>query len=470
MLRGILGLAIVAALLTPLSAQDAAGNAADAFNQKFDQWVGLLERLRSIQAEYKVAKPELRTGLEQEFNTKLKEAQDLYPQMVSGAEAAYKAKPDDKRLTDFVMGMAMQAYEEGRYEEAIRLAELVIQHDPRNPEIYHLAGQAAFELTRLDLTEKYLTKAKEELTRQKKEFHGEAMLADLARERELWEVEKAARERDAKPAGDPLALPRVKLKTTKGDVIVELYENDAPNTVANFISLVEDGYYDGTPFHRVIANFMAQGGDPTGTGTGGPGYKIPCECYGPNPRMHFRGTLSMAHSGRDTGGSQFFLTFKPTRHLDNLHTAFGRVVEGMDVVDQFTRRTPDSPGAGEPDKIISATVLNKRDHEYKPRKVGDPEPKPAGDTPAGDKPADDKPAGDKPAATTPPAANDKPADDKQPATGDKPTDDKPAIDAPTGDKPAGDKPATDAKPPATDPPANADKPEPSDSPAKEDDK
>jgi cyclophilin family peptidyl-prolyl cis-trans isomerase len=115
--------------------------------------------------------------------------------------------------------------------------------------------------------------------------------------------------------------------------------------------------------------FMAQGGDPTGTGTGGPGYTIPCECYRPDFRVHFRGSLSMAHAGRDTGGSQFFLTFRPTRHLDGQHTVFGRVVKGMDVLAKIQRRDPDNPQGPEPDKIVEAKVVRKRSHPYEPKKT-----------------------------------------------------------------------------------------------------
>ena len=162
-------------------------------------------------------------------------------------------------------------------------------------------------------------------------------------------------------------LPQVTLKTTKGDVVIELYEDEAPNAVANFISLVEKKFYDGVPFHRVIEGFMAQTGDPTGTGTGGPGYAIRCECTAPNARKHQRGSLSMAHAGPDTGGSQFFLTFVATRHLDGRHTVFGQVIEGMENVDKLKRRDPQLGGAS--DKIISATVVRKRNHEYKPETI-----------------------------------------------------------------------------------------------------
>ncbi|MBX0356161.1 peptidylprolyl isomerase [Halobacillus sp. Nhm2S1] len=114
---------------------------------------------------------------------------------------------------------------------------------------------------------------------------------------------------------------------------IELYEEAAPNTVANFEKLANDEFYDGLTFHRVIPDFVIQGGCPNGTGTGGPGYTIKCETEG-NPHKHERGTLSMAHAGKDTGGSQFFVCHSPQPHLDGRHTVFGKVVEGVDTVDR----------------------------------------------------------------------------------------------------------------------------------------
>jgi cyclophilin family peptidyl-prolyl cis-trans isomerase len=161
--------------------------------------------------------------------------------------------------------------------------------------------------------------------------------------------------------------PLVLLHTTKGDVVIELFEDQAPNTVANFVYLVEKGFYNGLKFHRVLDGFMAQGGDPKGDGTGGPGYSIACECYRPDYVRHARGSLSMAHAGRDTGGSQFFLTFKATSFLDGKHTVFGQVVQGMDVVDKFQRMDPEKPNPYvQCDKIIDARVLRKRNHPYVP--------------------------------------------------------------------------------------------------------
>ncbi len=126
------------------------------------------------------------------------------------------------------------------------------------------------------------------------------------------------------------------IQTSKGVMKVEFFEKDAPGTVKNFCDLAKKGYYDGLTFHRVIPNFVVQGGCPLGTGTGGPGYKIKCELDGGN-QYHDRGVLSMAHAGRDTGGSQFFICHsrENTAHLDRVHTCFGKVVEGLDVIDQI---------------------------------------------------------------------------------------------------------------------------------------
>jgi len=126
------------------------------------------------------------------------------------------------------------------------------------------------------------------------------------------------------------------IQTSKGTMKVEFFEADAPKTVENFVTLSKKGFYDGLTFHRVIPNFVIQGGCPDGTGAGGPGYKIPCELDGEN-QFHDRGVLSMAHAGRDTGGSQFFVCHSRdnTAHLDRAHTCFGRVYEGLDVIDQI---------------------------------------------------------------------------------------------------------------------------------------
>ncbi|MCP5003291.1 MAG: peptidylprolyl isomerase [Planctomycetes bacterium] len=126
-------------------------------------------------------------------------------------------------------------------------------------------------------------------------------------------------------------MPKAIMKTSKGTINLDLFDEDAPETVKNFVDLSKKGYYDALTFHRVIPNFMIQGGCPDGTGMGGPGYKIKCEI---NNQLHTPGTLSMAHAGKDTGGSQFFITHVDTPHLDGVHTVFGRT-QDMDVVNQI---------------------------------------------------------------------------------------------------------------------------------------
>ena len=131
---------------------------------------------------------------------------------------------------------------------------------------------------------------------------------------------------------DPSKVYTVKLETSRGDIELELYAEHAPKTVNNFVFLINETFYDGVKFHRVIENFMIQGGDPEGTGRGGPGYRFEDELVG-NPLKHESKVISMANAGPNTNGSQFFITHLPTPHLDGKHTVFGKVTQGVDVVD-----------------------------------------------------------------------------------------------------------------------------------------
>ena len=182
----------------------------------------------------------------------------------------------------------------------------------------------------------------------------------------LWAQELGMREADAKKD----SLPRVRFVTSRGAAVVELFEDDAPNTVKNFVWLVRHGFYDGLLFHRVIPYFMTQGGDPfsaTGdrrVGQGDPGYKIRTE---PSRRLPFRGMIAMANSGKDTEGSQFFITTGTSAHLEGSYSIFGRVIEGQDVVDSIVRG----------DKIVKVEIVRAREHEYRPTTLaGTPAPDP----------------------------------------------------------------------------------------------
>lgn len=138
------------------------------------------------------------------------------------------------------------------------------------------------------------------------------------------------------------------IETAKGQMVADLYTEDAPKTVENFVSLASKGFYDGLTFHRVVEDFVVQGGCPEGTGRGGPGYTIPCELNG-KLQYHDRGVLSMAHAGRDTGGSQFFICLNRhnTQHLDRHHTCFGKIVQGLEIINQLR----------EGDKILSIKIV-----------------------------------------------------------------------------------------------------------------
>jgi len=143
-------------------------------------------------------------------------------------------------------------------------------------------------------------------------------------------------------------MSKIKISLEKGEMVCELYDNETPITVKNFLDLISKNFYDGLSFHRVIPGFVCQGGCPRGDGTGGPGYTIPCEVSA-QKQFHDKGVLSMAHAGRDTGGSQFFICHnrQNTQHLDRNHTCFGKVIEGLEVIDQIKQG----------DKILSITVI-----------------------------------------------------------------------------------------------------------------
>ena len=309
-----------------------------------------------------------RAALEKKFEALETEGRTAGRRLEAAALALVKVSPKDaqaRKICGAAVAAALRSDDPGR---ALADAKAIADAGAAEPDVMLMAATAASILSRLDEATAWLDRAKDAGA-------NTAQVAELAEAiaKSREKVDAEVKRRAAEATADD--LPRVKLETSAGDVVVELFEDDAPNTVANFLTLVEKGFYDGTPFHRVIGGFMAQGGDPTGSGAGGPGYAIACECEAPTARKHFYGSLSMAHAGKDTGGSQFFLTFAPTEHLDGKHTVFGRVIEGFDTLPLIIR-TQDPEGrtvAGiEPDRIVKASMVRKRDHAYEPQTLPDP--------------------------------------------------------------------------------------------------
>lgn len=336
------------------------------FDATHRKWMKLDAEIDAIIESYRKAETdEERNALRQRYEKSATESRKLLPQLRLSAVAQLKAEgSSDERVSKTLIGLLASDVRQDEYEAALDLGALLAKHGVDDPVVDSFVGIAAYCADDFAKAETHLTKAKEAnaLTRT-----AEVCLSDVAKAKAAWAKELQIRATE-KTAND---LPQVRMETNKGTLLIELYENEAPQAVGNFISLVESGFYNGLSFHRVLPGFMAQGGCPDGLGTGGPGYKIYCECKEDNYRRHFRGSLSMAHAGPDTGGSQFFLTFKRTAHLDGRHTVFGRVVEGLDVLAQLQRRNPQQSGQPDPDTMVKVEVVRKREHEYKPVKVGE---------------------------------------------------------------------------------------------------
>lgn len=355
------------------SAEKPSSPAAADYAAKLKQWKGLIAKLTQIRERYQQDPAADKKELEEQFTATLKEAQALAPVVTEAAELAYVAAPnEDRELNDFLIASLRGMIVGDEYERAAKLSKILIDNNFESKDLPVWAGLAFFATNDFENARKYMKLAVEqsEPTRDQaleaNRRNAARYLSTLDETEKAWQAEQAVRAKEAQ-AKD---LPRIKFHTSKGDVVVELFENEAPIATSNMINLVEKGYYDGLKFHRVLPGFMAQGGDPAGDGSGGPGYTIPDECYQDNHRNHFRGSLSMAKTQeKDTGGSQFFLCFVPTTYLDGKHTVFGRVVEGMDVLSKLQRIQPGDPGNA--DTIEKATVLSKRKHKYETVKKAD---------------------------------------------------------------------------------------------------
>ena len=349
------------------SSRPTAGSKADEFKKINAEWTDLVANLGALKSEYATSTDAARKAeiYKQYYGPDgVKKAQAMEGKVVAAAESAYAESPNaDPNITELLVATLHDYVGHDDYEPAYKIGKVLMDGKCSDKHVPALAGMAAFCVNEYDQAGSWLlaAKAKGNLPQEYEHY-----LETIESAKDAWAKEKRIRETEAK-ADD---LPRVLMKTSEGDIEIELFENEAPNTVLNFITLVDKGFYNGLKFHRVLPGFMAQGGDPKGDGSGGPGYTIPCECYEPNHRLHFRGSLSMAHTKeRDTGGSQFFLTFLPTQHLDGLHTVFGRVISGFDVLAKLKRRNPDDKTVGASDTIKEAKVTRRRPHTYDAKDV-----------------------------------------------------------------------------------------------------
>ncbi len=272
---------------------------------------------------------------------------------VDDLEKLAKMRPGD---ADLALKTGRIEQHLNRFDGSVVNLEKYLKKDPTHLESRMLLALSYFAVHRFEeAVTLYDAALKEKLEPEQKETL-EQFRKSAAAYIPFWKSEQEIRAKEA-TAND---LPRVLFTTSRGEIELELLENEAPNTVANFVELVSKKYYDGLKFHRVIPGFMAQGGCPRGDGTGDPGYRFKDELP-EAARRHYRGTLSMANSGPDTNGSQFFLTHLPTEWLNGKHTVFGRVIRGQDVLDRL--RVGDS--------ITKAEVTRKRDHAYAVKKIGD---------------------------------------------------------------------------------------------------
>ncbi len=341
------------------------------FDAVFDRWTQLLGELREVDRTYRNVEPEAQDGLRQRYTRLVEKGNELQDSLIRGAVVTYATDPThNQELAMFLRGVVHLLASHEDYEESLRVGQLLIDNFFEDGSVYNVCGICAFTVGEFSLAEKHLKQAEKAHALSQ---IGSGLLKNIAYYKDAWANEQELRAAE-RAAGD---LPRVLLTTTQGEIELELFTHEAPNTAANFLQLVEEGFYDGLEFYRVMPQFMAVSGCPEGNGMGGPGYTTICECLRPDHRLHFRGSVGMIRSGTRTHGSQFYLLFTPARQLDGQQTVFGRIVRGIDVLARLQRREPRDP-IGEAvnphanvnipvaDRILRATVVRKRDRTYDP--------------------------------------------------------------------------------------------------------
>lgn len=351
------------------------------FEESLDEWRPILQKMYELRVEYHhfMTQEDRKEAIFQEYEKLFKESERLNDLVIKNASLSFIKNPrDNQDLDRFIRNVLDHYFKSDMYEESLNLAGYLMNEKLENFFVFRTAAFSALFSNDFQTAEEMGNRLKELGILNNFEYN-QSEYKNLEYWKEEWSRESRLRERERMLAD----LPRVILKTTKGEIEIELFENEAPNTVANFIFLVEKGFYTNLDFHRVIPFFMAQGGghellknevNMDGTlkkrGNGGPGYSIKDE-LGPNSRKHFRGAVSMANINEpNTNGSQFFIMYRPKVELDGKHTVFGRVIRGMDVVCRLYKRDmepqDEKPGIEMPDKILSASVVRKRNHAYSP--------------------------------------------------------------------------------------------------------
>lgn len=347
----------------PVEATADASSAGD-YQAVLDEWESTRSKTRQMATLYANSNEQTRAKLLPDFVQTMEAAADFMPRLVPALEAAYQDKPDDPKLRELILDVAMICTDLDQQDFAYRTSRLIAANSDDNALAEALAGRSAYELGKLDEAEPYLRSAKKlgGLDLQNMRLVDRMLLRLVKRKPVL--AKEAAKVAAEEKADD---LPRVKLTTTRGDVVIELFENEMPNTVASFLRLVQSGFYNDKEFFRVVQGFGSLAGSPTNDGQGGPGYETPREQSPEGARPHQYGYVSMV-PGERGNGSQFFIVCH-TSHcegLDGKQDVFGRVVEGMTNVARFRpfdRATNQFPDL-QPDKIIKAEIVRKRDHEY----------------------------------------------------------------------------------------------------------
>ena len=365
------------------AAEPADGSAKQQFDDSIAQWRQQTEQLKELYKQ-KAESGDPNGVFAQQISAARLASDKLLDSIVTSGVKLYELDPEGyPKATETLVALASffvtgDANGDGgdQFERALPIAKALLAGGggEKWEDLWVWGGVSAYCLMELDLAEQYFKEAQERglldnLPQQPVREAGmrvkqqaAAWSRDLPRMKLRWDDEQKIRKREAKDDD----LPRVRMVTSQGEVVLELFENEAPQSVANFLTLVNQGYYNNVTFHRVLPMFMAQGGDPQGTGSGGPGYTIRDEHTKPDHRKHFRGSLSMAKTGEpDSGGSQFFLCYVPTSYLDGRHTVFGRVIEGMPHAAAIKRRDPSIGYLPTPDRIISAEIIRDRGHGYR---------------------------------------------------------------------------------------------------------